>query len=155
MFDGQFATAYSAHLTPRRVRIESNHRTQDADVRLFSALLEGTQLTQLTGPVPQPELKLAFEIFASVDFEASYNAQFLALISILEIVAKPRARPKTCLDIIDDAMARMKIEAEAVKDPALRQSLLDMYKGAFHWKAESIRSSVAPAGNRRVANSGR
>jgi hypothetical protein len=39
-------------------------------------------------------------------------------------------------------MARMKSEAEAATDPALRQALRDMHKGAVHWKAESIRSSV-------------
>lgn len=142
VFDGQLATAYPAHLTPRPIRIRSNHRTAEADARLFSALVEGAQLEQLTGPSPRPELKLACEMFASVDFEASYNAQFLTLISILEIMAKQAPRPEPCLDIIEDAMARMTSEAEAATDPALRQALLDMQKGAVHWKAESIRSSI-------------
>ncbi|MCG2641430.1 MULTISPECIES: hypothetical protein [Bradyrhizobium] len=141
-FDGQFATAYPAHLAPAPMRIGSNHRTEEADARLFSALIEGAELECLTGPSPQPELKLACEIFASVDFEASNNAQFLALISILEIMARPAPRPKPCLDIIEDAMVRMKSEAETAMDPALRQALLDMHTGAVHWKSESIRSSV-------------
>jgi hypothetical protein len=81
-------------------------------------------------------------MFASVDFQASNNAQFLALISILEIMAKPAPRPKPCLDIIEDAMVRMNGEAETAMHPALRQALLDMHKGAVHWKSESIRSSV-------------
>lgn len=142
MFDGQFATAYPAHVTPNPIRIDANHRTEEADGRLFSALIEGAQVEQLTGPSPQPEMKLACEMFASVDFEASYNARFLALISILEIMAKPALRPRACLDIIEDAMARMANEATTATDPALRQALLDMHKGAVHWKAESIRSSV-------------
>jgi hypothetical protein len=64
------------------------------------------------------------------------------LISILEIIAKPAPRPKPCLDIIEDAMVRMKSEAETAMEPTLRQALLDMHKGAEHWKSESIRSSV-------------
>ena len=141
-FDGQFATAYPVHLAPAPIRVASNHRSEEADARLFSALIEGAELEHLIGPSPQPELKLACEIFASVDFEASNNAQFLALISILEIMAKPAPRPKPCLDIIEDAMVRMKSEAETATDPALRQALFDMHKGAIHWKSESIRSSV-------------
>jgi len=142
IFDGQFPTAYPAHLDPRPVRIEGNHQTQEADTLLFSALIEGAQLHTLMGPTARPELRLGCEMFASVDFEASYNAQFLALISILEIMATPAPRPERCVDIIDEAMARMMHEAEATKDPALRQALLDMHKGAHHWKAESIRSSI-------------
>ncbi len=142
VFDGQFATAYPAQLTPSPIRIASNHRTEEADARLFSALIEGAQVEQLTGPSSRSELKLACEMFASVDFEASYNAQFLTLISILEIMAKPASRPKACLDIINDAMARMTSEADTATDPALRQALMDMHKGAVHWKAESIRSSI-------------
>ena len=142
VFDGQFATAYPAHLTPAPIKIGSNHRTEEADARLFSALIEGAELEQLTSSKPRPELKLACEMFASVDFEASNNAQFLVLISILEIMAKPASRPKPCLDIIEDAMVRMKSEAETAMEPTLRQALLDMRKGAEHWKSESIRSSV-------------
>ena len=142
VFDGQFATAYPAHLTPAPIKIGSNHRSEEADARLFSALIEGAELEQLTSSKPRPELKLACEMFASVDFEASNNAQFLVLISILEIMAKPAPRPKPCLDIIEDAMVRMKSEAETAMQPTLRQALLDMRKGAEHWKSESIRSSV-------------
>jgi len=142
VFDGQFATAYPAHLTPQPVRIEGAHRTEEADARLFSALIEGAQLQRLIGSAAPPELKLSCEMFASIDFEASDTAQFLALISILEIMAKPAPRPAPCLDIIEGAMVRMKSEAEATTDPELRQALLDMHKGAVHWKAESIRSSV-------------
>ena len=141
-FDGQFATAYPAHLTPQPARIEANHRREEADTLLFSALIEGAELQRLIGSDARPELKLSCEMFASVDFEASDTAQFLALISILEIMAKPAPRPARCLEIIDSAMAQMKSEAEAATDPELRQDLLDMHKGAVHWKAESIRSSV-------------
>lgn len=109
---------------------------------MFSALIEGAQLQRLIGSDARPELKLSCEMFASVDFEASDTAQFLALISILEIMAKPAPRPARCLEIIDSAMAHMKSEAEAATDLELRQALLDMHKGAVHWKAESIRSSV-------------
>ncbi|MCK1744478.1 hypothetical protein IVA80_27610 [Bradyrhizobium sp. 139] len=73
-FDGQFATAYPVHLAPAPIRVASNHRSEEADARLFSALSEGAELEHLIGPSPQPELKLACEIFASVDFEASNNA---------------------------------------------------------------------------------
>jgi hypothetical protein len=142
VFDAQFATAYPADLTPRPIRMAGNHRTEEADARLFSALIEGAGLERLVGPSAASELKLACEMFAAVDFEASYNAQLLALISILEIMAKPAPRPNACLDIIDDAVARMGSEAAAAAEPALRQALLDMQKGAVHWKAESIRSSV-------------
>lgn len=141
-FDGQFATAYPAHLIPAPIRIASNHRSEEADVRLFTALSEGAGLKHLTGTAPYPELKLACEMFASVDFEASNNAQFLALISILEVMANPAPRPKSCLDIIEDAMIRMKSEAKTATDSVLRQALLDMHKGAMHWKSETIRSSV-------------
>jgi len=141
-FDGQFATAYPAHLTPTPIRIGSNHRSEEPDARLFSALAEGAELEQLNNPSARPELKLACEMFAFVDFEASNNAQFLALVSILEIMAKPAPRPKPCVDIIEDAMAQMMRDAEETKDPALRQALMDMHKGAEHWKKESIRSSV-------------
>lgn len=41
VFDGQFATGYPAHLTPSPIKIESNHRTEEADARLFSAPIEG------------------------------------------------------------------------------------------------------------------
>ena len=140
VFDGQFATAYPAALTPRPMRIEGNHQTQEADTLLFSALMEGATVQAIVEPNARPELRLACEMFASVDFEASYNAQFLALISILEIMAKPAPRPPACINIIDDAMVRMKSEADGTDDPALRQALLDMRKGASHWKAESIRS---------------
>jgi hypothetical protein len=34
-----------------------------------------------------------------------------------------------CLDIIEDAMVRMKSEAETAMEPTLRQALLDMRKG--------------------------
>ncbi len=144
-FDGQFPTVYPAHLTPRPIRVAANHQTQEADTLLFSALLEGAEIQALSGPQARPELRLACELFAAVDFEASYNAQFLALISILEIMAKPALRPEPCVAIVKDAMARMTREANRTDDVALRHALLDMHKGALHWKAESIRSSIRRA----------
>lgn len=142
IFDGQFATAYPAHLTPTPVRVAASLRVVEGEARFVSALIEGSQLRPLTGSSGQPELKLCCEMFALVDFEASETARLLALVTILEIMAKPAPRPKPCLDIIEEAMARMVSEAEAAEDPALRQALLDMHKGATHWRAESIRSSV-------------
>ena len=62
VFDDQLATAYPAHLTPAPVKIGSNHRTEEADARLFSALIEGAELEQLASSKPRPELKLACEI---------------------------------------------------------------------------------------------
>jgi hypothetical protein len=112
----------------------------------FSTLIERSQLQAFAGSNPRKEYSLACEIFASVDFESSVNAQFLALISILEIVAKPAPRLKHCIDIVEDAMTRMKQEAEATQDPALKQALRDMHKGASHSKAESIRNSIRRLG---------
>ena len=142
IFDGQFPTAYDANLIPSPGRTASNHRGEEADTLLFSALIEGSQLAVLTGPSLCKQVLLALEIFASVDFEASDNAQFLALISILEILAKPAPRRKECIDIIDDAVARATREAEATQDRVLQQALTDMRKAASHWKKESIRSSI-------------
>lgn len=142
VFDGQFPVAHSPGFTPSPIRIEGNRKSEEADALLFSALVEGSRLEAFDPLKLRPKFRLACEIFASVDFEASANAQFLALISILEVLASPAARPGQCISIIDDAMTRMAKEAKAADDPMLRQALEDMHKGAKHWKDESIRSSI-------------
>lgn len=147
-FDGQFPTAYNPEITPCPMRVVSNHQSQEADTLLFSALIEGSNIQALVGPNPREEFRLACELFAAADFEASANAQFLALISILEIIARPAPRPMQCLNIIQDAMTRMKQEAEAAHDPALIEALTDMHDSALHWKRESIRSSIRRLGTK-------
>ncbi|MCA1542035.1 hypothetical protein I6F18_18930 [Bradyrhizobium sp. NBAIM32] len=146
IFDGQFPVAHGPDITPSPIRIESNHKTEEADALLFSALVEGSELDAFDPLKLRKKFRLACEIFASVDFEASANAQFLALISILEILADPAPRPGQCISIIEDAMTRMKDEAKAAGDTLIRQALEDMHRGAEHWKKESIRSSIRRLG---------
>ena len=143
IFNGHVPTLYDENLQAHPFRGEGNQTTEEADARLFSALTEAAAIAGYLDRTCRPEVRAACQLFAAVDFESSANASLLSLTSILEILAAPAPRPDLCLEIIEEAIRRMDREAKAAAaDPTLQQALVDMRRGAKHWKAESIRSSV-------------
>jgi hypothetical protein len=47
-----------------------------------------------------PIVGLSMELFTNVDFEATPNAQFLTLISALELLSRPGDRPNICIGLL-------------------------------------------------------
>lgn len=87
-------------------------------------------------------LDLALEIYESVEFEATANAKFVSLTSIVEILAEPQKRPQACLDVIDRAIAEMDYLVAESKGET-KEALCRMRDSAsMNWKNESINSSV-------------
>lgn len=146
LIDGQFPTTFNGPVR-NPMRVSGSLRSQEGDTRLFYYLGEGHKILNDPARKMDPILDLALQVFASVDFEVTENAKFLALTSIIEILAKPLPRPSICTVMIDDMLGSLEQQLAAADDEA-RQALTDMKKSAVHWKRESIRSSVRRLGIR-------
>lgn len=144
-FDGQFATAIPTGVHPDPMRIAGNHRNEEPSTRLFAALAEGVDQTDLIKPKAKASLLLACELFASVDFEATPNAQFLMLTAVYEVLSSPKRRPKPCVDLVKELLDRAKQAKEAAAaagDGEMAEAFKALMNSAGNLKKEGITSSV-------------
>lgn len=140
IFNGHIPTLAQAGASP--IRADSNHRTEEGDLRLFSALQEAETLPRLTGRDPDQITMLALELFASVDFEATSNAQFLTLTSALEILSRPGDRPSNCIDLINQLVAKVD-QALPSAQGSEKKALEDMRSTASQfWIKQSFTSAI-------------
>jgi hypothetical protein len=119
-----------------------------ADVRLFSALEEAENIPALNIETPDPIIGLAMELFTSVDFEASLNAQFLSMASALELLSRPGDRPSICIELINQMTTELE-KALYTAENDDRKALEDMRTTATQfWIKQSFRSSIRAVGKR-------
>jgi hypothetical protein len=143
-FDGQFATAIPLGVQARPTRIDGAARSEEPSTRLIAALTEGANRTKLDAG-DKSTLLLACELFASVDFEATSNAQFLILTAVYEVLANPKKRPKPCVDLVEkllDGARKSQETAAAQDDGEMEEAYKALCNSAAHLKKESITSSV-------------
>jgi hypothetical protein len=127
------------------MRIEGDHRNEEPSTRLFAALTEGATQTALAKPEVKASLLLACELFGSVDFEATSNAQFLMLTAVYEVLASPKKRPKPCVDLVQELLdgAKKSQEIAAARgEEIVEDAFKALQDSAVHLKKESITSSV-------------
>jgi hypothetical protein len=145
IFNGQFATTYPAEMAARPIRAEGSHRGEEPSTRLFAALTEGADKTKLAKPKVKGSLLLACELFATADFEATANSQFLMLTAVFEVLAEPKKRPKACVSLVKNLIdTAKKSEGGAVArgNNKMKEAFKALQDSAFHLKEESITSSV-------------
>jgi hypothetical protein len=144
VFDGQFATAFPVGAIPRPIRMAGHHTSQEPSTRLFAALQEAaTRKNFLRGG--KGSLALACELFELSEFEATANAQFLMLTSVLEVLAKPKKRNTRCIRLVDEllkvAKAAQQLAAKQGRDD-VEEAFKSLRDSAIHLKKESITGSV-------------
>jgi hypothetical protein len=100
IFNGHLPTIVPSGIGARPVRMGTNHRSEESDLRLFSALEEAEHIPALNIGTLDPIVGLSMELFTNVDFEATPNAQFLTLISALELLSRPGDRPNICIGLL-------------------------------------------------------
>jgi hypothetical protein len=140
-FDGQFSTAYPTCSNAQPLRIDSNHRSEEADLRLFAALREANEKTKLGCAIPGSPLVIASELFAAADFEVTPNSRFLLLATVFEVLANPKTRPEVCVVLVQELIDKAK-KAENTEDHKRKDAFKALRQSAEHLKQESIRSSV-------------
>jgi hypothetical protein len=148
LFNAHVPTIVPSGRGARPVRIDAAHRSEEADVRLFSALEEAENIPALNIETPDPIIWLAMELFTSVDFEASLNAQFLSMASALELLSRPGDRPSICIELINQMTTELEKALSTVENDD-RKALEDMRTTATQfWIKQSFRSSIRAVGKR-------
>jgi hypothetical protein len=154
LFNAHVPTIVPSGRGARPVRIDAAHRSEEADVRLFSALEEAENIPALNIETPDPIIWLAMELFTSVDFEASLNAQFLSMASALELLSRPGDRPSICIELINQMTTELEKALSTVENDD-RKALEDMRTTATQfWIKQSFRSSIRAVGKRTAERLG-
>lgn len=143
--DAQFPTLYptGAHLKLTRAAVD--FQNQEGDTLLIWLLNEASQIQNLMPANLGRRLKVALEIFASIDFETSANSRFVGLTTILEMLAGPAPLRAECTTIIDATVKEIdqaKANATAAADLELAEALNGLRKSSQYWRRESFRSSI-------------
>jgi hypothetical protein len=138
--DGSTPTLFLGDPNIKPMRAIGSMTSQEGDVLLLRALKQGIDLASL-GAQGSNELKIGCELFSAVDFEASPNAQFITLTSIMEILSKPDQRAPECLHLLNQMSDEAKQMSIAVSQPA-REALESLIQSAQHWQKESFRGSI-------------
>jgi hypothetical protein len=79
----------------------------------------------LNNEPPDPIIRVSMELFTSVDFEASLNAQFLTMSSALELLSRPGDRPSICIELIKQMVSELE-KALSTAEHDDRRALEDM-----------------------------
>ena len=154
IFNGHLPTIVPSGFGARPIRADTSHRSEEGDLRLFSALEEAEHIPTLNIGALDPIVGLSMELFTNVDFEATPNAQFLTLISALELLSRPGDRPNICIELLSQMTNELdKTLSAAAEDD--RQALKDMRSTATEfWIKQSFRSAIRALAKRTAEQLG-
>jgi hypothetical protein len=153
-FNGHLPTIVRSGIGACPIRADASHRTEEGDLRLFSALEEAEHIPALNIRTPDPIVWLSMELFTTVDFEATPTAQFLTLTFALELLSRPGDRPNICIGLISQMTNELdKALSAATEDD--RRALEDMRSTATQfWITQSFRSAIRALAKRTAEQLG-
>lgn len=145
LVDAQFPTLYPSGGDLKLTRATTGFQNQEGDTLLFWLLNQARQMESLLPSNLGRRLKVALEIFASIDFETSANARFVGLTTILEMIAAPAPLRAERVAIIHGTIEEIDLaiaSALASGDREAADALEGLRNSSQHWRKESFRSSV-------------
>jgi hypothetical protein len=139
-FDRNAPATYPATLSAKPISASARIQRIEPATKLIHFIEQAASATSLSSA--SQTVQVAFDLFASVDFESSPNARFIVLTTALEILAAPLPRPPECVALVEKWCKEANYSGRVSHDSNLKQALKSLADSAKYLKRDSFRGSI-------------